>query len=74
MFLKALGPFLACVIGIVVVVAGKWTNGKGPIKACVHAARLRAAAAAGVLQHRCWLQHVRTACVAGTLGICSACS
>lgn len=37
MFLKALGPFLACVIGIVVVVAGKWTNGKGPIKVCVHA-------------------------------------
>lgn len=32
MFLKALGPFLACVIGIIVVVAGKWTNGKGPIK------------------------------------------
>lgn len=31
-FLKALGPFLACVIGILVVVAGKWTNGKGPIK------------------------------------------
>lgn len=32
MFLKALGPFLACVIGIVVVAAGGWTNGKGPIK------------------------------------------
>lgn len=32
MFLKALGPFLACVIGIVVVAAGKWGNGKGPIK------------------------------------------
>jgi hypothetical protein len=37
MFLKALGPFLACVIGIVVVVAGKWTNGKGPIKVRMHA-------------------------------------
>lgn len=32
MFLKALGPFLVCVIGIVVVAAGKWTDGKGPIK------------------------------------------
>uniref|UniRef100_A0A383W800 STAS domain-containing protein n=1 Tax=Tetradesmus obliquus TaxID=3088 RepID=A0A383W800_TETOB len=32
MFLKALGPFLACSIGIAVVAAGKWGNGKGPIK------------------------------------------
>jgi hypothetical protein len=73
MFLKALGPFLACVIGIVVVVAGKWTNGKGPIKACVHAG-CGLLLLLGVLQHRRWLQHVRPACVAGTLGICSACS
>jgi hypothetical protein len=28
MFLKALGPFLACSIGIVVVAAGKWGNGE----------------------------------------------
>jgi hypothetical protein len=28
MFLKALGPFLACVIGIAVVAAGKWGNGE----------------------------------------------
>jgi hypothetical protein len=27
-FLKALGPFLACTIGIVVVAAGKWGNGE----------------------------------------------
>lgn len=32
LFLKALGPFIACVVGIVVVVAGGWTSGKGPIK------------------------------------------
>jgi len=31
-FLKALGPFLACVIGMVVVVATGNQDGKGPIK------------------------------------------
>ena len=32
LFLKALGPFIACVVGIVVVVATGNTSGKGPIK------------------------------------------
>lgn len=31
-FLKALGPFLACVVGILVVVATHSTDGKGPIR------------------------------------------
>jgi hypothetical protein len=31
-FLKALGPFLACVIGIAVVAGAGFSNGKGPIK------------------------------------------
>lgn len=32
LFLKALGPFIACVIGIVVVVAAGFSDGKGAIK------------------------------------------
>ncbi|KAF8060559.1 SULTR2 [Scenedesmus sp. PABB004] len=32
LFLKALGPFIACVVGIAVVAGFGWGNGKGPIK------------------------------------------
>ena len=63
-FLKALGPFLACVIGIVVIVAGKWTDGKGPIKVrvdvgwgcCVRVAVCWSPE--GVSGWGCWLQRV----------------
>ncbi|WIA43458.1 hypothetical protein OEZ86_009924 [Tetradesmus obliquus] len=39
MFLKALGPFCACCIGIAVVAAAGWADGRGPIKIVQHIER-----------------------------------